>query len=54
MPQALDQFQIEPDDDRYRLRFTLKSGEVLEMVASFEQLDLVAEEIDRRLDADQG
>jgi len=53
MPQVLDQFQIEPDDGRYRLRFTLKDGEVLKILASFEQLDMLAEEIDRRLDTDQ-
>lgn len=53
MPQAYTQFQIEPDGDRYRLQFRLPDGATVELIASFEQLDLLAEEIDRRLDADQ-
>lgn len=53
MPKIFTQFQIEPDGGHYRLQFTLHDGTKLEVVASFEQLDLLAEEIDRRLDADQ-
>lgn len=53
MPQAYTQFQIERDGDRYRLQFRLQDGATVELIASFEQLDLLAEEIDRRLDVDQ-
>lgn len=53
MPQAFTQFQIEPDGDLYQLQFRLQDGATVELIASFEQLDLLAEEIDRRLDADQ-
>lgn len=53
MSQAYTQFQIEPDGGMYRLQFRLQDGATVELIASFEQLDLLAEEIDRRLDADQ-
>lgn len=54
MPQSLTHFAIAPDGDGYSLEFTLEDGSVIAIGASFEQLDMLAEEIDRRLDLDEG
>ncbi len=54
MSQSLTHFAIVPDGDGYALQFTLEGGEIVVIGASFEQLDMLAEEIDRRLDMDEG
>lgn len=53
MTQSLTRFSIVPDGEGYRLGFVLADGSTVEMVASFEQLDALAEEVDRRLDEDE-
>ncbi len=53
MTKPLKQFTITPHGDGYLLHLEIGDGETLELAASFEQLDLIAEEIDRRLDADE-
>jgi len=52
MTKALTLFQIRAAEDGYYLLLETKGGETFEVLASFEQLDLIAEEIDRRLDED--
>ena len=46
-------FEITPSAEGYVLTFTTETGESIELVATFEQLDLIAEEIDRQLDSDE-
>lgn len=53
MTARLARFAIETDGTSYRLRLTLDDGTILDIGASFDQLDDLGEEIDRRLDADQ-
>ncbi|USI74068.1 hypothetical protein [Sphingomonas morindae] len=53
MAKSLTGFEITRDGETYRLRFELDGGETVELTASYEQLDLIAEEIDRQLDADE-
>jgi len=53
MTQSFARFSIVPDGDAYRLGFTLADGATVELAASSEQLDELAEEIDRRLDIDE-
>ncbi len=53
MTKVLARISITANGDDYRLRLETGDGEVFEVVASFEQLDLLAEDIDRRLDADE-
>lgn len=53
MSNILKGFAIEAREGGYRLRIETEGGVDFEFLASFEQLDLMAEDIDRRLDADQ-
>ncbi|WP_157035731.1 MULTISPECIES: hypothetical protein [Sphingobium] len=53
MTAHLASFAIEAEAERYRLRLTLDDGTILDIGISFDQLDELGEEIDRRLDADQ-
>ena len=53
MTKSLKRFTITPHGDGYLLHLETGDGETLDLAASFEQLDLIAEEIDRRLDADE-
>jgi len=46
---ALTQIAIEREDDTYRVTIETDDGETLEVVATFDQLDLVGEEIERVL-----
>ena len=50
---TLAHFAILPDGDQYRLRLAMKDGSTTDIMATFDQLDALAEEIDRLLDADQ-
>lgn len=43
---------LAPDGDDYRLTLTLAGGEIIHLIATSEQLDELAEDIDRQLDAD--
>lgn len=49
MAKALARFTITPSADGYELRIEDDSGEALELLATYEQLDLIAEEIDGQL-----
>lgn len=49
---TLERFSIARAADGYLLTIEDDSGETLEMTATFEQLDLIAEELDRALDED--
>ncbi|WP_148648616.1 hypothetical protein [Sphingobium chungbukense] len=49
---SLSGFSIDADGETYRLRLTLENGSAFDIAVSPEQLDLLAEEIDRRLDMD--
>lgn len=53
MANILRSFAIEPREGGYRLRIDTEGGVDFEFFASFNQLDLIAEDIDRQLDADQ-
>jgi len=53
MTATLVHFAVEADGEGYCLRLTLRDGTVLAVPATFDQLDRLGEEIDRRLDADQ-
>jgi hypothetical protein len=43
---------LAPNGDDYRLTLTLADGAVIDLLVTFEQLDDLAEDIDRRLDTD--
>ena len=53
MTKSLKRFTITPHGDGYLLHLETNDGESFNLAATFEQLDLIAEEIDRRLDADE-
>lgn len=53
MLHIIKRFAIVPDGGRYRLHIETENGDAVELLASFDQLDQLAEDIDRRLDADQ-
>ena len=52
MARALSRFTIEPDADGYKLHIEDEDGEIIEMTATAEQLDLVAEAINEHLEGD--
>lgn len=55
MAKTLSQFTIseEGDDETYLLRIATDDGQTLEVNATYEQLDLIAEAIEERLDEDE-
>lgn len=53
MTNRLAHFAIEPDGECYSLQLTMEDGTVVAVGVTFDQLDLLGEEIDRRLDTDQ-
>jgi hypothetical protein len=53
MTNRLTHFAIEPDGECYSLQLTMEDGTTIAVGVTFDQLDLLGEEIDRRLDADQ-
>jgi len=50
MAKALESFTATPTEDGYLIRMEDEDGDALEVVASFDQLDLIVEEIDQYLD----
>ena len=53
MAKTLSRFTIEPaDDEQFTLRIEDSEGGSLELMASYEQLDLIAESIEEHLDED--
>jgi hypothetical protein len=53
MPALLTSFTIARNGEDYIVRIGTQDGANHEIVATFEQLDLLAEEIDRQLDSDE-
>jgi len=51
MAKMLAHFTITPAADGFELRIEDDSGEALELLATYDQLDLIGEEINRQLDA---
>lgn len=52
MAKGLSRFTIEPAGDGYTLHIEDEDGETLELSATAEQLDLIAEAIEEQLDTD--
>jgi enolase len=52
MAKALSRFTIEPGDDGYTLHIEDDGGETLELTATAEQLDIIAEAIEDQLEED--
>ncbi|WP_419816469.1 hypothetical protein [Glacieibacterium sp.] len=53
MAKTLSRFTIDPqDDEKFLLRIEDDDGGSLEIIASYEQLDLIAESIEEHLDED--
>ena len=46
-------FEITKRDDDYLIHFNTDDGNTVEIVASYDQMDLISEEIDRQLDRDE-
>jgi hypothetical protein len=53
MPTKISRFQIDDAEDEYLLTFETEDGSAIELTASYEQLDLIAEAIDAQLDSDE-
>jgi hypothetical protein len=53
MPRTLSNFSIRDQDGTYLLEFQDDEGATTEIVVSYEQLDLMIEEINDLLDADE-
>lgn len=52
MAKALSRFTIEPAGDGYMLHIEDEDGETLELSATVDQLDLIAEAIEEHLEED--
>lgn len=52
MAKALERFTIARAADGYILTIEDDSGDTIELTATFDQLDLITEELDRALDED--
>jgi hypothetical protein len=50
---VLNGFEIGRRGSDYLIHFNIEGGETIELVTTFEQLDLIAEEIDRYLNSDE-
>jgi hypothetical protein len=53
MPKTLSQFTISSQGDGYVLHVETDDGETLDVSATYEQLDLISEAIEDRLDEDE-
>lgn len=53
MAKQLDSFSITPIGDEYLIQVEDEDGETTEFNATFDQLDLIVEEIERHLNADE-
>lgn len=53
MAKALMHFSITASEDGYILHLEDEDGEMIELTATYDQLDLVAEAIDEQLDGDE-
>lgn len=53
MAKALERFTITRTLDEYVLSIEDENGDVIELTATYDQLDLITEELDRALDDDE-
>lgn len=53
MAKALARFTISKDNDDYVIRLDDEDGATLELRTTYDQLDLMADAIDRQLDEDE-
>ncbi|EQB09036.1 hypothetical protein L288_06815 [Sphingobium quisquiliarum P25] len=53
MPNVISGFTITRSADDYLLTFETEDGSAIELSASYEQLDLIAETLDAQLDSDE-
>jgi hypothetical protein len=53
MSARISGFEIKGDQEEYLLTFETEQGQTVELSASYEQLDLIAEAIDAQLDSDE-
>ena len=53
MADKISAFEIKRSGEDYLIRFETEGGPSLELGASYEQLDLIAEAIDAQLDGDE-
>lgn len=53
MAKTLSQFTISSEGEAYVLHIATDDGETLDVNATYEQLDLISEAIDERLDEDE-
>ncbi|HTG38512.1 hypothetical protein [Sphingomonas sp.] len=53
MAKALASFAISPTGDGYMLMMEDEDGDTIELTATFEQLDLIAEAVDQQLNSDE-
>ena len=53
MAKTLERFTITRAADDYLLTIEDDAGDIIELTASFDQLDLITEELDRALDEDE-
>ncbi|UUL82087.1 hypothetical protein [Sphingomonas qomolangmaensis] len=53
MAKALASFAISPTGDGYLLMIEDEDGDTIEMTATFEQLDLLAEAVDQQQNGDE-
>lgn len=53
MAKTLSEFTIDGEGDSYLIRISTDDGEQMELNATYEQLDLIAEAIEDRLDEDE-
>ena len=53
MAKALERFTIARASDEYILTIEDENGDIVELTASYDQLDLSTEELDRALDEDE-
>ena len=53
MAKTLSQFTIDGEGEGYVLRIATDDGETMDVSATYEQLDLIVEAIEERLDEDE-
>lgn len=53
MAKALERFTIARAADEFVLTIEDENGDIVELTASYDQLDLITEELDRALDEDE-
>jgi hypothetical protein len=52
-PLSLGKFTVEPSDDGFRMRIEAQSGEVMDVMATRDQVDVIADALDDLLAASE-